>query len=108
VEKRNADMTTGLRLGQLVNGRIIPSIAELRARWDRLYPAVNSARRPAMLVCECCGHRVAPGRINDPAYQRRTISGRRLGRPDDVSPDEYVTICPECGASENFREAAYE
>ena len=97
-------MTTGQRLAELVNGRIIPAVDELRARWDTLYPAVRNARHPRMLVCERCGRQVASCRIGDDAYQRRTLAGRHLGHPDMDEPDEFVTLCPECGATESFRE----
>jgi len=97
-------MTTGQRLADLVNGRIIPAVGELRTRWDRLYPAVRDARRPRMMECKRCGYRLAPGRIGDDASQCRTIRGRHLGHPDFDSPDEYVTRCADCGATESFRE----
>jgi len=97
-------MTVGQELGALVNGRIIPAVAELRARWERLYPAVKDARRRRVMVCERCGYQLAAGRIGDDAFQRRTIFGRHLGHPDLDSPDEYVTLCPDCGATESFRE----
>jgi hypothetical protein len=98
------NMTAGQRLADLVNGRIIPAVEELRARWERLYPSVRNARRPRMMVCERCGRRVAAGRIGDDEFQRRTVSGRHLGHPDMDSPDEYITLCDECGATESFRE----
>jgi len=97
-------MTVGQQLGALVSGRIIPAVAQLRARWEKLYPAVKYARRPRMMVCRRCGHQVAAGRIGDDAFQRRTIAGRHLGHPDADSPDEYVTVCGNCGATESFRE----
>ncbi len=97
-------MTMGQQLAVLVNGRIIPAVAQLRARWERLYPAVRDARRPRVVACERCGHKVAGGRIGDGAFQRRTLTGRHLGHPDLDSPDEYVTICAGCGAAESFRE----
>ena len=97
-------MTTGRWLAKLVNGRIIPAVDELRARWERLYPAVRNSRRPRMLVCERCGRQVAACRIGDDAYQRRTIAGRHLGHPDMDGPDEFVTLCGDCGATESFRE----
>jgi len=103
-EMGHEEMTVGQQLGALVNGRIIPAVARLRARWDRLYPAVRDARRSGMMVCERCGHQVAAGRIGDDAFQRRTIAGRHLGHPDMDSPDEYVTVCGDCGATESFRE----
>jgi hypothetical protein len=98
------EMTVGQQLGALVNGRIIPAVAQLRARWEKLYPVVRNASRWRMVVCERCGHQLAAGRIGDPAFQRRTIAGRHLGHPDADSPDEYVTVCIECGATESFRE----
>jgi hypothetical protein len=103
-EMGHENMTVGRKLAELVNGRIIPAAAELKARWDRLYPAVRNARRPQMLVCRRCGRKVAAGRIGDEAYQRRTLTGRHLGHPDMDSPDESVTFCPDCGAIESFRE----
>ena len=103
-EMGHENMTTGRRLAGLVNGRIIPAVAELRARWDRLYPAVRGARRPVMLECERCGYQLPAGRIGDEGLQRRTLAGRHLGHPESDSPDEYVTLCPDCGATESFRE----
>ena len=103
-EMGHENMTTGQRLAALVNGRIIPAVAELRRRWEKLYPAVRDARRPRMLECERCGCQLAAGRIADDAFQRRTITGRHLGHPDADSPDEYVTLCGDCGATESFRE----
>ena len=103
-EMGHEEMTVGQQLDALVSGRIIPAIAQLRARWERLYPAVKDARRPRMMVCERCGHQLAAERIADPAFQRRTITGRHLGHPDMDSPDEYVTRCGDCGATESFRE----
>jgi hypothetical protein len=97
-------MTTGQELAALVNGRIIPAVAQLRARWERLYPAVRDARRPRILVCRRCGYQLAAGRIGDDTFQRRTITGRHLGHPDMDSPDEHVTQCADCGATESFRE----
>ena len=103
-EMGHENMTAGQRLADLVNGRIIPAVAELRRRWERLYPVVRNARRPQMVACERCGHQLAAWRIGDDAFQRRTIARRRLGHPDLDSPDEYVTLCPDCGATESFTE----
>jgi len=104
VEMGHEEMTVGRQLGELVNGRIIPAVDQLRARWERFYPAVRYARRPRMAVCRRCGYQLAAGRIGDDAFQRRTITGRHLGHPDMDSPDEYVTLCPGCGATESFME----
>ena len=103
-EMGHEEMTVGQQLGALVNGRIIPAVSRLRARWDRLYPVVRSARRPRAMVCERCGYQLPAGRIGDDVFQRKTISGRHLGHPDLDSPDEYVTLCGDCGATESFRE----
>lgn len=107
-EMGHENMTPGRQLDELVNGRIIPAIEELRARWDRLYPTVRNARSPRMLVCQRCGRRIAAGRIGDDAYQRRTLSGRHMGHPDMDGPDEFVTLCPDCGATESFTEITDE
>jgi len=101
-------MTTGLKLASLVNGRIIPAVAELKERWDRLYPAVKNARPCGALVCGRCGLRVAAGRIGDCEYQKRTLKRFRGGHPDADGPDEFVTVCPNCRAVESFMEADHE
>ena len=103
-EMGHENMTAGQRLAALVNGRIIPAVAELRRRWEKLYPVVRDASRPRMVVCERCGYQLAAWRIGDDAFQRRTIAGRHLGHPDLDGPDEYVALCPDCGAAESFRE----
>jgi hypothetical protein len=105
---RQENMTAGQQLAELMNGRIIPAVNELRARWDRLYPAVRVAPRVVMLACHRCGHQVDQSRIGDGAYQRKMIAGRHLGHPDFDGPDEFVTVCPDCGASESFREIFYK
>ena len=107
MEKGSKNITAGQQLGQLVNGRIIPAIAELRARWDRLYPAVRDSKRPDVFVCRGCGHRVESSLIDGGAYQIRTVAGRHFGHPDLDSPDEFVTLCPDCGATESFGEVAH-
>jgi hypothetical protein len=97
-------MTTGQQLADLVNGRIIPAVAELRSRWEKLYPAVRNSARCGTVVCERCGRRIAAARMGDFDIQHKVLSGRHLGHPDLDSPDEYVTRCPDCGATESFRE----
>jgi len=104
LEMGHRSITTGRQLAELVNGRIIPSIEQLLARWDKLYPAVKNAPLLETLVCDSCGHRLDASAMSDPDCRRRAIVGRHLGHPDSDSPDEYVTICPECGAAESFRE----
>ena len=101
-EMGQENMTAGQQLAELMNGRIVPAVNELRARWDRLYPAVRDARVAVMLVCHRCGHEVDRSRIADDAYQRKTIAGRHLGHPDMDGPDEFVTVCPDCGATMSF------
>lgn len=103
-EMGRGNITAGRQLADLVNGRIIPAIEELQARWDRLYPEVKNAPRRRMLVCDSCGVRLDASALSDPDCNRLTIRGRRLAGPDCDSPDEYVTICPDCGASNSFRE----
>lgn len=106
-EMGQRQMTAGRSVATVVNGRIIPSADRLRARWDRLYPAVRDSRRPQMFECGRCGRRLAAGRIGDDAFQRRTVAGRPLGHPDADCPDEYVTVCDTCGATESFMEIIY-
>ena len=108
MKKSHKNITAGRQMSDLVNGRIVPAIEELRARWDRMYPAVKTAGVIRALVCRPCGRRIDACEINDQACQRRMVSGRRLGHPDGDSPDEYATVCPDCGAVENFREIVDE
>ena len=103
-EMGHENITTGGQLAELVNGRIIPAIAELQLRWNRLYPAVRNVRRGGMMVCTRCRREVPAARIGDEAYQKKTVAGRHFGHPDFDSPDEYVTVCPGCGATESFKE----
>ncbi|MCP4379695.1 MAG: zinc ribbon-containing protein [bacterium] len=108
VETGHEKMTAGQQLADLVNGRIIPAVAELRSRWEKLYPAVRNSVRSATMVCDQCGHRISALRMGDLDIQQQVLSGRHLGHPDHDSPDEYVTRCPECGATESFREGIDE
>jgi hypothetical protein len=98
------NMTAGRRLASLVNGQILPLVEQLQARWEKLYPAVRNVRPAGTMVCRRCGLRLEPAGSNDQACLRRTIAGRHLGHPDADSPDEFVTVCPGCGAVEDFRE----
>ena len=56
------------------------------------------------MVCGACGHWANIWAFTGlPHYHRLTLRGRRVP-PDEASPDEYVTVCPECGATESFDE----
>ena len=98
----------GRKLSAIVNHQVIPTVEEMLQRWHRLYPVVRDRRRYGWVACLVCGHRVTRYRLRGPDYQRRVLGGRHGGPPERDSADEYVTVCPECGSRESFREAADE
>jgi hypothetical protein len=55
--------------------------------------------------CQSCGHIAERRRLGQGPYRRRTLRGIRHLAPGDCEPDEYVTVCPDCGAAESFDEA---
>jgi predicted RNA-binding Zn-ribbon protein involved in translation (DUF1610 family) len=56
--------------------------------------------------CTECGHQVSEDSLydEDGEYMRCTLRGNHSGHPDDRCPDEYVTVCPDCGEEESFEE----
>lgn len=53
-------------------------------------------RRPVQ--CRHCGDVVERDLLDEPGHSVRTLRGRQFGHPDRREPDEYDTVCPECGA----------
>ena len=54
--------------------------------------------------CRHCGHKTTGRQIDyDDAYYKRTVGARRFP-PDEASPEEGVTVCPECGNEDPFDE----
>jgi len=99
---------TGAALATLVGRAIIPTVEELLQRWERLYPVVRNRRPVRWMACVVCGHRATRQRLQGMDCQQRVLRGRHGGPPERDSEDEYVTICPDCGARESFGEAADE
>ncbi len=65
----------------------------------RLVPVLSGG------ACSECGHETNTDKLrDDPAYQKLTLRGQQLVAPGDCCPDEYVRVCPECGAEESFGE----
>jgi len=56
--------------------------------------------------CLGCGYVTERRRLADQDHRRRSLAGIRHVAPGDCEPDEYVAVCPECGAVEAFDEAA--
>jgi len=56
------------------------------------------------LVCRACDYEVDAELARlDARYWKRTIKGRS-GRYDDWVPDEFVMVCPVCGAVDRYDE----
>jgi len=55
--------------------------------------------------CLRCGYGSERGRLEEESHHRRSLPGVRHVAPGDCEPDEYVTVCPDCGAEESFDEA---
>ena len=55
-----------------------------------------------LLECSRCGHQVTGERLRDDEYWRLTLCGRRHQPAYDCEPDEWVSVCPDCGARESF------
>lgn len=55
--------------------------------------------------CLRCGHVAQRRRLADEGYRGRSLAGISHVAPGDCEPQEYVTVCPDCGASESFDEA---
>ena len=52
--------------------------------------------------CQGCGYVTERRRLDDEAFVRRSVAGIRYLAPGDCEPDEYVSVCPVCGAWESF------
>jgi len=99
-------MKPGEQISALMNGRVVPAVEELLRRWERLYPVLQNRRVGEVLACRRCGRYLASENLHDGDCQRLVLRGRHLGHPDDDSEDEYVMVCPNCGAPESFEEVA--
>jgi len=55
--------------------------------------------------CRSCGHVTRRGRLDGDRYLRRSVIGTRHLAAANCWPDEYVVVCPDCGAVEPFDEA---
>lgn len=55
--------------------------------------------------CRACGDVVERDLLDRPAHSIRTLPARRLGHPDSREPEEFVTVCAECGAREPYQPA---
>ncbi len=55
--------------------------------------------------CQRCGHVAERGHLAGPPYARQSLRGIHHLAPGDCEPDEYVTVCPDCGAQDPFDDA---
>jgi ribosomal protein L37E len=52
--------------------------------------------------CRRCGHVTRRGELRTDRYLRRSLKGVRHVAAERCEPDEYVVVCPDCGARELF------
>ena len=55
--------------------------------------------------CLQCGYVTERRRLADGDHWRRSLAGIGHVAPGACEPAEYVTACPDCGATESFDEA---
>ena len=66
--------------------------------------AARSGMEEPVRCCRC-GHAVARKGLDAPEYRAISLKGVRHLASGDCEPDEWVTICPDCGARESFEPA---
>jgi len=69
----------------------------------RLADLMASIRTSPLMACCECGHAVRESQM-DESYSRLILKGRLTGPWGDCYPDEYESVCPECGAKDSFDE----
>ena len=55
--------------------------------------------------CLECGQVTERRRLDRREYRRRTLAAVRHLAAGDCEPEEFETVCPECGAAGSFDEA---
>jgi len=54
------------------------------------------------VVCACCGHETTRGRLDGEPHRELRLRGIHHLATGDCEPDEYVTVCPCCGAEDSY------
>ena len=72
----------------------------------RLSQIREQQRANERLKCVKCGHECRRRDLSKPEYEKQTLPATRHLEPGDCEPEEYVTICPGCGAEESFEPLA--